>query len=253
MTNGTTEAGKKKGLSTIAWVAIGCGGLLLVFVVAVGLILGWGFFKAKEIASEFGDNPARAAAETIVRLNPELELVETDEEAGTITIRNERTGEQATLNFEDIAEGRFSWKTEEGEYQIDAAQAAEEGSVTIKGPEGQARFGVAASAEDVPDWVPRYPNATSTRGAYSGRSAEGVTGLLTCTTDDGMGDVVAHYRSWFEGQGYAIESESSTATPSGGFSSIAGEWKEGGRTVKVVAAEQDGTTQVTINYSGKTE
>ena len=81
------------------------------------------------------------AAQTMIRDNPNLDLVETDEEAGTITVRNNKTGEIATLNFEDIAEGKFSVTTDEGDFSVDASVDGEEGSVTIKGPEGETRFG----------------------------------------------------------------------------------------------------------------
>ena len=38
------------------------------------------------------DNPAQAAAETLIRVNPELELLGTDEGAGTITFRKQSDG-----------------------------------------------------------------------------------------------------------------------------------------------------------------
>ena len=38
------------------------------------------------------DNPLKTGAELAVRMNPELELISTDDEAGTITFRNHPHG-----------------------------------------------------------------------------------------------------------------------------------------------------------------
>jgi len=114
----TAQPPAKKKVSPWVWVLGGC----LVLIVLVLLLMGgctWFLAdKAKEMAAEFEANPAKAAAEMAVRLNPDLELVETDEEAGTMTILQKSTGEEVTLNFEDIAEGRFSVETSEGESTI---------------------------------------------------------------------------------------------------------------------------------------
>ena len=95
----TDGAAPKKGLSTGAKIAIGCGAVIVLGAIAMMLLLGWGVSKAKEYAEEFEENPAKAVAETAVRVNPELDLVSTDDEAGTITFRNDRTGEEATITL----------------------------------------------------------------------------------------------------------------------------------------------------------
>ena len=43
-----------------------------------------------------------------------------------MTIRNTKTGDEITVNFEDIEEGRFSFTTDEGEItvEVDSAPAA---------------------------------------------------------------------------------------------------------------------------------
>lgn len=248
-----TQGTGKKGLGTGAWIAIGCGGVALIAIIAVALVLGWGLFKAKEIAEEFGDNPAQTAAETVIRLNPDLELIDSDEEAGTITFRNEKTGEEATLNFEEIAQGRFSMKTAEGEYRVDASDVAEEGAVTFEGPEGEARIGVVAGRGDAPDWIPVYPGATGVQTGYSASTAEQASGIVTCATEDGPSEVIEHYEGWFERNGYEVTGRSSSRTPQGSFSAIAGELAADGRTLHVGVVEQAGATRVTINYSDRSE
>jgi len=51
-----------------------------------------------------------ATAELMVKANPDLDLVESDAEAGTLTIRNRRTGEEVTMSAKDIQEGRVQFK-----------------------------------------------------------------------------------------------------------------------------------------------
>ena len=109
----------KKGLSPLAWIAIGIGTFVAVGFAGC-LALGVFVFRTgqeavreatgSESLSDFVEglrgDPARTAAEAIIRINPELDLISTDDDAGTITFRNTRTDEEATLNF---ADGNSSW------------------------------------------------------------------------------------------------------------------------------------------------
>ncbi len=268
MTNGAPppvpgSAPAKQGMSPWAWVAIGCGAILVVgFIVFIALGM-FVFKKTKdvveeatggkslsEIAQEFEANPTKAAAETAIRLNPELELVSTDDEAGTITFTNTKTGEEATLNFEDIAEGRLSMTTEEGEYSVDASDEGE-GGVTFKGPEGETRFGASADLSDVPDWVPSYPGATDAQGTMHSVSADGIMGAFTAKTSDDAQTVADHFKQVLADSGYEIGTESMTKTGDGAFGAVTGELKEDGRSINVVIMQGQDETQVTINYNQK--
>lgn len=251
MTNGAQPA--KKGLSPVAWIAIGCGGLAILAILAVAAVVDFGVFKAKEYAEDFQANPAKTAAETIVKLNPDLELKSADDEAGTITFENTKTGEVATLNFGDIAEGKFSVTTDEGEFSVDASDAGEGGGVTMTGPEGEARFGASASLEDVPDWVPVYPDASETQSSDSSNTPQGVGGMITAQTGDKPQQVIDHFKKWFEDEGYEIKATTTNTTPQGGLTNINGELASEGRTLNVTVTEQSGEVQVMVTYSGNAE
>jgi len=245
VTNGT----EKKGLSPLAWIGIGCGALVVLGGIALAALVGFGVFKAKEFAAELEKNPAKVAAETAVRFNPELELLESDDEAGTITFRNKKTGEVATLSFEDMAEGKFSLTTEEGTFSLDASAGGEGGGMTISGPEGEARFGAGASLANVPDWVPIYPGAAETQGSYHAETPEGVSGIVACKSADAADKVVDYYREELEAAGFEITAQSTNTTPQGSFSSLTAELAEEGRTLAVGVVGQEGETQITINYN----
>ena len=88
----------KKKTSIWVWLLGGC--LLLLLLVGGACVVG-GYFvaqKVKGVAGDFEDNPAKAAAELVVKLNPDLEMVESDDEDGSITVRNSSTGEESTFD-----------------------------------------------------------------------------------------------------------------------------------------------------------
>ena len=256
-------------MSPWAWVAIGCGGLAVIVVVAFLALTFFAVKKGKEAFEEatgsesfqemiqdLQDNPAKAAAKLAVGLNPELDVVSTDDEAGTMTIHNNKTGEEVTLNFEDIAEGRLSMTTSEGEYSIDASDAGDgadggEGGVVFKGPDGEARFGAGANLDDVPDWVPVYPGASETQGTFHSTTGTGVMGAFTAKTTDTPQKVLDHFKQLFGDQGYEIGAESMTKTGDASFGAITGEQAGQGRSINVVIMESQGATSVTINYNEK--
>ena len=123
----------RKGWSALAWVGIGCGGILLIALVVFVTAVAFFGHKAAEYAQKVGKNPAKAAAELLVKVNPELELVSVDEQAGTITVRIRDSGKIATVTYADIAAGQFSVTTEEGEFRIEASETGDgSAEVTIK-------------------------------------------------------------------------------------------------------------------------
>ena len=142
----------KKGLSPLAWIGIGCGGLLLIgiLVVSVG-----GYFAAKTVSDFVGDNPAAAAAEAIVRINPELELVESDREAGTITIREKSTGKEVTVNYSQLERGELVFGDAEGEeVRIQSGTSGDGGPISITGSDGSSvSMGAAGAAVEAPSWL----------------------------------------------------------------------------------------------------
>lgn len=239
----------KKATSPWIWVAVGCGGLTLMAVLVVVAVVGFGMFKARDFLGDVRENPARALAQLAVDSDPDLEIVESDDEDGTFTVRNLETGEVATLNFQDIAEGKLTVTTEEGEVTLDATEADEGGGITLTGPEGEARIGASASLDDVPDWVPTYPDAEETAGTFQMTTPEGVGGMVAQETEEGIQDVLAWFKDWFESEGYVVGGETITSTPEGSLGSITAESEDEGRTIAVTVIESEDGTQVAINYN----
>ena len=203
MSNGE-QAPAKKGLPVWAWIGIGCGGLLILVLVVV---MAAGFFvanKAKDMAADFEDNPAMATARMIVKLNPEIEEVESDAEAGTITVRNKKTGEVVTVNFDDIEEGKLVFSTDKGDVTVDASELEESGSMTVTGKDGSVVFATGKpSANDLPSWVPMYPG-TEPASRHSMRTETTLSGGFEVSTADAVADVLEFYRSELDAAGYTV-------------------------------------------------
>lgn len=196
--------GESKGLSPLAWVAIGCGALALLAFLGVAAVVGFGVFKAKQV-------------------------------------------------IDDLEDGQVTFNTPEGEVAIDVS-GEEGGSVKVTGPEGeQLSFGADASLENVPDWVPIYPDATQTQASFHTKNAEGVQGVVSVRTDDSPQDVMKYFKEWLENEGYEILGESTTNTPQGSFLTLSGELASAERTLNLGVIVHDEATQITINYAGKGE
>ena len=205
---GAPQQPVKKGLGPLGWILIGCGGL----VVIAGLIFGGLMFAGgrflKNKAAEFEKNPAFAAAKLAVQVSPEVELVSSDEDKGTLTIKNKKTGEVMTISAEDAKEGRFVFKSDEGTAVFDAS--GQQGTLKVTTDKGEtATFG-AGSPQNLPSWLPVYPGGSVT-GTYDTTTAEGRTAAFTVTTRDSSDKVLEYYESEFKGAGFKVDKTTYTA------------------------------------------
>ncbi len=217
--------GEKKGLSPLAWAGIGCGGLAVITIVAAVVLIGMGVRKAKE----FAEDPSKLAA-WVVESDPNLDVVSTDLEGGTITIKEKDTGKETTLSFEDISQGQFSVETSDGE------------STMI----GQ------VDEPELPGWLPSYPNATATRGLVSHSSVTGTNGSFTVTTPDAPATVADHYMTALEQDGYDITDSSAS---NGGVKQriLNAKATDPDRQLAIVILSEGAETSATVNYTGPPE
>lgn len=246
-------AAKKKGLSPLAWVGIGCGVILLLGLLATALLVGWGVKKAGDVARDFEANPAMAAAKMAVQVNPEIELVEADDEAGTLTVRNKETGEVMTVGLDEIEEGRITFESDGETVSMGMEEGEDgEGAFTVRDREGNTTFRVGSGGEEnVPDWVPRYEGAEPEGTMFHASGGE-MNGGYSFETSDSVDDVLAYFREALEDAGM---SQTGSTDTTGGGSRLANVTYEGdGRTVGVVATSDGGDTiHVVVSFSAPVE
>jgi hypothetical protein len=242
----------KKGLSPLAWVGIGCGALLVLGAIALSVaVYGVGSFVKKE-AKKFEDNPVMAAAELMVRVNPDYELVSKDVEKNTLTIRNVKTGDVATLRADDVKEGRFSVTTEEGTVEADFGTAKPgEGTIEFKGTKGErSTFEIGPGAGKVPSWMPSYPRG-KIEGSFSADTPDGRTTTFTLTTSDGVKDVLDFYERELETRGLAARKTSLDSEGQTVGGTVTGESGDRKRMANVVVSRSGGSTQAMLNVTEK--
>ncbi|MGC4014378.1 MAG: hypothetical protein QM755_07665 [Luteolibacter sp.] len=156
----------------MAWVGIGCGGIIILII--IGAVAGgiWGVGKLKGIADEMAKNPSKKSAEMMVMFNKDLEKVSENDANGEMTIRVKSTGEQITLKYDDLAKGRFTIKDKDGKV------------VQLGGGDLAA----------LPAWVPRYPGVTNEALPMQADEPTQSSGMLSFTTNDPLEDVKIFYK-----------------------------------------------------------
>lgn len=218
----------KKGLPPLAWAGIGCGVIIIIGVIVISMLVGSCTRKVNQWAKEVQKNPEKTAAEMIVRFNPDLEMVSQDETTGEMTIKVKSSGEEITMSYKDIAEGK----------------------ITVKDAEGKTTQIGKVDLADLPTWVPKYPNTASTGGAGQQKSATQVSGFMMFTTTDAPEAVSDFFKEQAGKSG--MNSTSSSKMNLGGQESLTLECSGGGRSLTVLAAKGGGepNTTVTVNFEG---
>jgi hypothetical protein len=244
MTNGPTTAQGKKGLPPIAWIAIGCAGVLVVVgIVAVvgGLFV---FNKAKDFAEEMEEDPILASAKLLSAANPEIELVEADKDNERVTFRNTETGEEYTVDYDDIREGRISFSSSEGTMTLDVEE--DEGRLTVTSQEGTTTYDTGDRATDLPDWVPVYPGSEP-EGAFKSQTPDAHAGAYTIRTKADRGQVVDYFAAELERAGLEIRSR--TTMPDADM--LVATSSDEARTATVTASTEESEVSVMVNFMEK--
>lgn len=243
-------ATQKKGLSPLAWVGIGCGALVVIGLIGMAILFAMGVSWLGGKAQEFEENPAMASAKMVVRANPELELVEADEEAGTLTVRNRQTGEVTTVGLDEVEEGRITFESDDGEeVSVGFEEDAEGGgALTVRDKEGRATFRAGSGGEtEIPGWVPRY-RGVAIEGTYYAQSDGEVNGGFSFKSEDAVDEVVAWYEDSLEDVGFEITGRSSYEA--GGVRGVNLSAEADGRTVNLMATTEGEATQGVVSFSG---
>lgn len=226
-----------KKTSPWVWVAVGCGGVLLLILL---IFLIGGYFVAKKVgnfAKEAEENPAMAAAKMIAAVTPDIEVVEADDKRNTITLRNTKTGEVVTMDVNEVKEGRIKFKTDKGEAEISGDRG---GGITIRTEEGTATFG---TGDAYPDWLPPYPGA-SPEALFTSRTESESIGTWQFLTDDATAKVVSFFQRELRERGFKITSTTSWQTDEGSTGTVMAE--DGKRNVIVTVVPHQGRTQVNV-------
>jgi len=224
--------------SPLVWILAGCGGLIVIAALVFGFVL----FKTRQFVHTAQRNPAYAIARLAAAANPDIEILSTDEDKGTMTVRNKKTGETLTVNMQDAQKGKFVFEQNGKKAEINAHAEGDKGSFEIKSSEGSMKFG---TNDKVPDWVPVYSGATP-QGVFSAQSPQGATGSFRFTTNDSIDQVAHFYQDALKNAGMKL-----TTTTTAGFAMVSGEDAGANRKVVVTASPSGNATSVGVTYTAK--
>jgi hypothetical protein len=234
-------------------VLAGCGTFILlgvIVVVAGGLFL-WG--KAKEAGLDpelMEKNPALAVAKFAVAINPDLEIVSTDNEKGLITFREKKSGKTVTVNLEEAQSGKILFEEEGKEaVRIEAKGDEETGSLEIKTEEGSMKFG-GGDVENLPDWLPSYPGSRP-ESSYVAQTSEGSTTTFHFTTSDSVESVISFYEKGLKESGLKVSTNLLRQDGKVTVGTASAEDADQKRTAWVNAQVSEGTTQVSVVVEAK--
>ncbi len=217
---------EKKGIPVVGWIGIGCGTLVLIAVIVIALLIGW-CRQAVGDLSDFKRNPEKAAAELMVRMNPELKKVSENEAAGEMTIRT-KDGQEVTLSYKDISEGRFTLKDAQG-------------NVTRMGQ---------ADLANVPAWVPRVPEVKTAHTAYQTAGAGKLSGFFSATSALGVDALDEFFKT--EASKLRFNDSRSSSYHADGVESRTLSFEGGGRQLNIVLTAKPGEdVQVNVGYEEK--
>jgi hypothetical protein len=218
-------AAPRRGMSPVVLVLLIVFGL--IFLGFIGIV-GFGIYAARAIAR----NPGLVVAKVLTAANPNLQVLSTNNSAGTLTVRDKTTGQVSTITFDQAKNG--------GHFSISGTD--EHG--------GTASFQFGGSANDMPGWVPKYPGATNT-GLFSAKGTDangkGEGGSFTFNTTDPASKVLEYYKGKAGDLGMKVGV--TTDTPTGGMIVASEEGDK--RTLTVIANTTGASTGVNVSYAEK--
>jgi hypothetical protein len=233
--------------SALVWILGGCGGLIVLAAITGGMTMYYLAHKAKQFAHGMEKNPALAVAKMMAAVNPDVEVVSTDEDKGTITVRDKKTGKLLTMNLQDAQKGKFVFEQDGQKVEMQAHGEGDKGSLELKSGDGSMKFGTDGK---MPDWLPAYPGSTP-KGVFSMQSGKGSGGSFGLTTNDSIDQVVRYYEDALKKAGLTVKTQTMQANGKTSLCVVTGEEPGNKRSVMVNATVADGATSVAITFSAQ--
>ncbi|HET9318251.1 MAG TPA: hypothetical protein VFO27_00705 [Bryobacteraceae bacterium] len=233
--------------SALVWIVGGCGALVVLAAIAGGLTMYYLAHKAKQFAHGVGRNPALAAAKMMAAINPDVEVVSTDEDKGTITVRDKKTGKLLTMNLQDAQKGKFVFEQDGQKVEVQAHGEGDKGSLELKSSEGSMKLGTDGK---MPDWLPAYPG-TAPKSLFSTQTPKGASGSFGFTTNDSIEQVTRYYEDALKKAGLTVKNQTIQSDGKTSMGIVTAEEAGNKRTVMVNATPSEGATSVAITFSAQ--
>lgn len=265
----TPPAGAGSGAKIVLWIVGGFVGFGVLCIIGIMVVFSLVVHKAKQSGLDpelMKNNPGLAVAKLAVTANPDVEMISSNDSAGTMVVRDKKTGQVLKLKFdpekksmvvtdENGKTATFTADTQNSRLQVTGPDGktasitadAQAGKVEVKGPDGSIKMG--AGTDKSPSWVPVYPgsNPQTVFSASSGNQRSGTYGFVT---QDSVDKVLNYYASSLKSGGMTTSTTTTTTDGKvGGL--VSGEDSGKNNTVLVTAANDKDGTHVSVNFSTK--
>lgn len=241
----------KRKTSPWVWVLVVLGAIVLMVVVVLGLGVWFVAHKAKQAGFDTAllkKNPGLAAVKMMTAMNPDIELIRTDDDRGVAVIRNKKENKLYTINLEEARNGKITFQ-EEGKPPTTLTTNTD-GTGAVKITTSDGNTATLGAGGQLPSWVPAYPGAT-VESNVSGSSNEGSGGNFNLKTSDSSDKVVAFYQDQLKSAGFKLTSNI-TEQEGKKIAMLTGEDNDKRRNVTaIIAPDDNGQTVVNLTVAEK--
>lgn len=265
----------RSGMGLMGWIGVGLATSALVMV-GVG-VAGAIFVKHRmaDFQEAWNASPAVTVADMLARLDPALESLDPAGANDVATLRDARSGETASFDFQDLVRGDLRIQDRDGRdvsvrlrgdenggslvvnadgerVSFDLVRQGDGAHLVIRSSDGDVvRLGAGDGAEtvDVPAWLPRTGSMPSApRPVFSARSGDGAAGAVTWKTSDDPRTIVASWSRELRDRGFEVVRQSASRNGRGDQASVWASDEDQGRSAFLVAAREDGETNVVAGF-----
>jgi hypothetical protein len=239
---------KSSGAKILLWIVGGFAALVILVIVAVA---GLGFYvvhKAKQAGIDpelMKKNPALAAAKMAVTASPNVQMVASDDSAGTMVVRDKKTGKVTTLKFDAAKKSMVVIDDQGKEARITADTNA--GTLQIQSADTSMKIG--RNADQAPSWVPLYPGVAA-QNTMSLNEKGRQSGTLAFDSKDSPEKVMSFYAEQLTSAGMKVTRTTASGNGTNG-GMVTGSQDNDARTVLVTVSGENEGAKVSVTYSEK--
>lgn len=241
---------KSSGTKPLVWILGIIVGLLLLAFGSCAVVGFYAMHKVKQAGFDsdlMKKNPGLATAKMAVAMNPDVEVVSSDDNAGTIAVRDKKTGKVVTMKFDPQKKAMVI--TDENGKTTSLTTTGEGANATMEMKTSEGTMKVGNIADKPPAWVPQYPGS-SPQSTFSASNDGEQSGSYTFTTPDPTDKLISFYSDSLKSAGFAVSNMTSNSDGKvGGM--VSAEDKASKRTLVVSLATESDGTHVNVTFSVK--
>lgn len=235
---------KVKKNKTLIYVLLGCG--ILAIIVIVVAAFSFLYFGKKFIGSS--KSPQEAIVKMMLERNPEVEVLEVDQDNNRIKIRNKKTGEIITIDYSQAKKGIIQWKEKGKKGSVEIKGEEKEGKIEISSEEGKTTITYGGD-ENLPDWLPEFKSFKILNQVTS-KSGNKSSGTIELESLKDIDETAKEIENLFKEKGFNLNQI--LTQKSGGAKTVMLQGElEKSKTFFAIVNQEKEKTKCIINYSEK--